>query len=374
MKPAALLYCQHSLGLGHFVRSLALAEALADQFDLTFINGGPVPEGIGLPNCLRFEHLPPLRMQEDGTLSGDGDVSEIFNIRRRQMLELAMDLVPRLLVVELYPFGRKKFAAELDPLIEMVRTGGGKVACSVRDILVDQRVDQAGHDERAAQCLNRDFDAVLVHADRHFASLETSFAPATPLAIPVHYTGFVAKQAAALPLEPDGPTLVTAGGGIVGHALYRTAIAAQPFLWAERGWSMDLVAGPFFPENDWVDIQCLGKNVPGLRLHRTVTGIATLLAAAGRVVSQSGYNSALEIVQCGRPTLFVPFARGQESEQTNRAHQLAAAGLADWIPEASLDSTALATRILGLTPPKDAAHLDFGGAANSAKLLMELVA
>ena len=56
--------------------------------------------------------------------------------------------------------------------------------------------------------------------------------------------------------------------------------------------------------------------------------MAGLLRQAGRVVSQCGYNSALEILASGRPALFVPFARGQESEQTMRARQFADLGLA----------------------------------------------
>ncbi len=70
MKPRLLFYCQHSLGLGHFVRSLALVEALATRFDVVFFNGGPVPMAMDLPSAVRFVHLPPLRMEEDGGLSG----------------------------------------------------------------------------------------------------------------------------------------------------------------------------------------------------------------------------------------------------------------------------------------------------------------
>ncbi len=373
MKPIAFLYCQHSLGLGHFVRSLTLAGSLAESFELVFINGGPIPCDIELPPNVRFEHLPPLRMNEDGSLSGEGDAEAILDIRRQRMLALADESRPALLIVELYPFGRKKFAVELDPLIDKVRQGGGKIACSVRDILVNARVDQARHDERAALTLNRSFDAVLVHADDQIAKLSDSFKPATPLAIPVHHTGFVAKAAKHVAYDVDGPTVVTAGGGIVGHLLYRAAIEAQPMLFAQRGWPMTLVVGPFFPEEDWLTLSGAAQGVPGLTLVRRLPSMTPLFHSAGRIVSQCGYNSALEIVQNHRPVLFVPFARGQESEQSMRARQLKGLGLAEWVAEAGLDGEVLANHLFALKEPKRGGTLNFDGAARSAVTLAELV-
>ena len=48
-RPALLFWCQHSLGLGHLVRSLALAEALRERFDVVLLNGGRFP-----PACRRL--------------------------------------------------------------------------------------------------------------------------------------------------------------------------------------------------------------------------------------------------------------------------------------------------------------------------------
>ena len=45
-KPALLFYCQHSIGMGHLTRSFALAAALAQDFRIVFLNGGPFPPGL----------------------------------------------------------------------------------------------------------------------------------------------------------------------------------------------------------------------------------------------------------------------------------------------------------------------------------------
>jgi predicted glycosyltransferase len=374
MKPGLLLYCQHSLGLGHFVRSLALAEAMAEHFAVTFFNGGPVPEGIVLPDCIRFVHLPPLRMQEDGSIAGEGDVGAILAERRDRMLTVAREAPAAVLVVELYPFGRKKFAVEIDPLIDLVRQRGGRVACSVRDVLVTDRADQSRHDDRAAQTLAKMFDCVLVHTDPRLFVLTDSFQPQVPMKVPVEHTGYVVRsRSAGASGAPDGPTLVAAGGGAVGHALYAAAIDAQSRLKAERGWDMVLVAGPLLPEADWSTLCERTHGVAGLTLLRSVPSMVPLLAASGRFAGQCGYNSALEVCQAGLPALFVPFARGRESEQTARAIKLREVGLADWMPEQGLTGEVLAKRLGALQPPTGGASLDLDGARKSARLLQEMV-
>src|SRR3989475_13223949 len=60
MREAILFYCQYVLGMGHLVRSLALARALADRFRVVFLNGGPVPRGLPRPAGIEFVDLPPL--------------------------------------------------------------------------------------------------------------------------------------------------------------------------------------------------------------------------------------------------------------------------------------------------------------------------
>ncbi len=373
MKPSLLIYCQHSLGLGHFVRSLALAEALTEHFSVVFFNGGPVPQGFVLPDTIRFEHLPPIRMEDDGSIIGDIAINQLLAKRRDHMLSVARETRATMLVVELYPFGRKKFAVEIDPLIDAVHEQGGQVACSVRDVLVTARVDQARHDDRAAQTLNRPFDLVLVHTDEKLFALPDSFRPATPIGIPVEHTGYIVRsQQPASGGCVDGPTLVAAGGGAVGQALFQAAVAAQPHLFAEKGWAMTLVAGPLFPEADWDDLCAHVKGVPGLTLVRSLPSMVPLLSRAGRFVGQCGYNSALEVCQARLPALFVPFARGQESEQTARAEKLKDLGLADWMPEEGLGGAALAQRILTLDPPQFSAAINLNGAQKSAQILMEL--
>jgi len=70
MKPA-LFYCQHSVGLGHLMRSYALTEKLAERFRVVLLAGGDLPAGIAAPRDVEIVALPPLGV--NGGTFGSGD-------------------------------------------------------------------------------------------------------------------------------------------------------------------------------------------------------------------------------------------------------------------------------------------------------------
>ena len=134
-KPALLFYCQHSLGLGHLIRSFAIAQALTDRFRVVFLNGGPLPEGLHPPPGIERIDLPPLGLDGDSRLlSRDSayDVEQAKRARRQCLLDSLARYAPRVLLIELFPFGRKKFAFELLPLLRAARRAQQRplVVCS----------------------------------------------------------------------------------------------------------------------------------------------------------------------------------------------------------------------------------------------------
>ncbi len=382
-RPSLLLYCQHSLGLGHLVRSLALARALAGQFRVVLLNGGLFPEGITVPRKVEVVDLPPLGMSEDGTLISRDPRYSVAEAQRRRletMLAVFQALRPAVLFIELFPFGRRKFAGELLPLLDAARGLGSTspvILCSLRDILVNGRAGQAEHDERASVLANRYFDAVLVHSDPGFARLEDSFCPRTPLAIPVHYSGFVIPESSPpvpTPVERRHEIIVSAGGGLVGEPLLRAAVEAHRRLWPSQRLATRLIAGPFFPERAWSDLLGDIRTSEGLSLDRCVPDLVAAMAASAASVSQCGYNTALDVLRSGVPALVVPYGDGGENEQMHRARRLERAGALRVLDPMRLNGITLAEEIaqlLRFTPQPVA--LDVDGAVHSARIVARLV-
>src|SRR5918994_1726033 len=109
--------------------------------------------------------------------SGRRRLDRAHGARRRTLLEAYRSSRPRVLLLELFPFGRRKFAAELLPLLDHARSAPRPplAACSVRDLLVGGRRDQQAHDEVACALANQYLDAVLVHSDPRFARFDETF-------------------------------------------------------------------------------------------------------------------------------------------------------------------------------------------------------
>jgi predicted glycosyltransferase len=358
-----------------------LAGAIGADFDVVLLNGGRLPPGTRVPPGVDVVNLPPLGqdaafehlVSHDATMS----VAEAQARRQRLVVETFERVRPQVVLIELYPFGRKAFEFELLPLLEAVAACGAdrpKVLCSLRDILVGGRVHQAKHDERASRRVNAYFDGVLVHSDPTFARLEESFDPATPLRVPVHYTGFVAPPAGTSAVRPQRRLIVSSGGGMVGEPLVRAAVEVHTSLEAATGLTTTVVAGPFLPEPVWAWLQGEAERSPALTAIRQVPDLAHEIRCSALSLSQGGYNTTMDLLRAATPAVVVPYGEGNEDEQGRRARRLAELGLLRVVPPAELDARRLLAELLGgLAFRPQAVPLDLDGAGATARILGDLV-
>jgi predicted glycosyltransferase len=374
-----LFYCQHSLGLGHLARSLRLAEGLTDRFDLLLLNGGRFPAGTTVPAGVSVLNLPPLGHDGGELVTRDPayTVEQACAERTRLLLAALADTRPAVLLIEMYPFGRRKFEFELVPLLDAAAALGPdrpKVVCSLRDILVQRPVGQQKHDERAVTRLNASFDAIVVHADPTFARLEESFHPATPLRVPVHYTGFVAPPAPAPVCDRLSRLIVSSGGGMVGEPLVRAAVGVHRDLFIRTGLRTTVVAGPFLPEPVWAWLQEQATHSPVLEAVRRVDDLAGEIARSALSLSQGGYNTTMDLLRAGTPAVVVPYADGSETEQTVRTSRLAELGVLRMVPATSLaDRESLLAALVAAAAAEPApVRLDLSGAEHTAHILADI--
>ncbi len=379
-KPILFLYCQHSLGMGHLRRTIEIAKALNNKFRVVFFNGGRIPEAIPRPEEIEFIDLPPLGMAANGILFSQGneqDLAIIKETRCQLLLEHFYQLQPDVLLVELFPFGRKKFAFELLPLLRMAKKSDPKplVVCDLRDILVDDRRDQQRHDDRACWLSKRYFDAILIHTDPDFARLEESFKPRLPLKTPVFYTGFVAGDVEINEDYDQNPgIIVSAGGGNVGASLFHAAVEAQPIILERYRLPMSIVAGPFLPESEWNLLKLKSQNNKGITLYRSVPDLKCLFQNAEISISQCGYNTVMDVLKTHVPALLIPYAEGRENEQTKRALKLEKLGVVRVLAATTLTTDNLLREIdsLLLFGPKSI-KLQMDGANKSSEIIFDLL-
>ena len=330
-----IFYCQHVLGIGHFFRSIELCRAL-HRHEVILVTGGPGFEA-SLPGHVREVRLPALEMDrefKDLHAAAGADLDTVRQQRRERLWALVDTESPELFLTELYPFGRKAFRFEIDPVLEAVADGRLPrcgVVCSVRDILVDKDMPQK-HEARTVSVLNRFFNAVLVHADPRLVRLEETFSRLPEITIPVTYTGFITPMPAldarrrvrsALGLAAaDRMIVASAGGGSVGMPLLEAAVRAFGHLNRAGRTVLQVFTGPFLPEGDFEQLRSSAGD--GAAVDRFTPEFLSYLAAADLSVSMAGYNTTMNLLAARVPALVWPFA--QNREQRLRAERLQALG------------------------------------------------
>lgn len=371
-------YCQHVLGIGHFHRSLAICQALAARHRLTLVVGGPaVTVPIGGPTLLQ---LPGLEMdaqfQNLEPCQAGRNLEEVKDERRRMLFDFFRDTRPEVFITELYPFGRKAFRFELDPVLNAIADGtlaACRCYCSLRDILVERPVDQQKFEQRAIATLNRYYHGLLIHTDQRIIPLAATFSRINAIKVPICATGFVSRPGPAddrqtrrtrLGLgETDRLIVASIGGGNVGGELLSATLAAFRALPATNC-HLQIFTGPYA---DQALVRSLTENPPArARIDRFSDEFPAWLQAADLSISMAGYNTCINILQAGVPALVYPF--DQNREQLLRAQQLQEIAPLAVLEAEDLNPSRLATAIMTmLGRQRRTTTIAIDGAARTAR-------
>lgn len=373
------VYCQHVLGIGHLIRTLEICRALA-KHDVILIAGGEMPD-VSFPGHVREFQLPALMMDAGFNAlfatETDKTVERVKEERRKSLHDFFVREAPDLFLVELYPFGRKAFRFELDPILRGIRNGylpACRVVCSLRDILVEKK-DAVTYESRVINLLHKFFDALLVHSDPDLLKLDKTFSRTGDISIPVVYTGFVGAK----PEQDSGRNLrrklgvgdttkllvASAGGGKVGGRLLKAVVEAQTLI--ESKCLLHVFSGPFMENSEFLELKQYETHT--VRVSRFTSDFLSFLDAANLSISMAGYNTCMNILAAGVPALVWPFA--QNREQRLRAERLSRLGDIRVLSDNDLNPPRLAglmkETLVG--PARANTRVDLGGAAKTAEWL-----
>ncbi|MGE0257775.1 MAG: glycosyltransferase family protein [Alphaproteobacteria bacterium] len=381
---SVMLWVQHLLGIGHLQRALRIADALIEWGSAVTVVSGGMPQSLPRNPAVTLVQLPPLRARDASFALLDGSGAPVDDRLREQrraaLLAAFAQARPDALLLEGFPFARRAFRFELDPLIAASCAVSWRsqrrlpIICSVRDIVV-MRDDPTRHREIVDR-VRRDIDRVLVHGDPALIPFDASFPAAPDIADRLVYTGYIAPRTPAIADEfvnetDAGEVIVSAGGGAAGRALLETALAARRAgCLARRPWR--LITGTNLSDDDF---DALRANAPaGVAIERFRDDFAALLRGCLVSVSQAGYNTVLDVLTARARSVLVPFAAGRETEQPLRAERLAAIGAAELVRESELSAVVLAAAIeRAAARPAPSLAIDTGGAARSAQLITEII-
>ena len=341
-----LIHSPDSYGLGHLRRSLRIAGAVTavdPQARVLVLSGSPRVRSFDLPERVEVVGLPAVTKRGPAyaarTLGGGLD--EVVRVRSALTLAAVDAFEPTTVYVDHAPLG---VGGELRPLLDALATRNRRphMVLGLRDIIDrPDRVERDWHRDEVWSALPG-YDEVLVHGDRRVLSTAVEIDLHHRVRGPVRHVGYLGGPR-VVPAERRGRpvVLVTSGGGGDGARLLRRYVGYLATRRTPAPWDSVVVTGPLLADRRAREIDGLARIVASpVRVISFTEDMSALMASASAAISMGGYNSMVELVAHGVPTLVVP-REEPRAEQLLRAQRLCPLVGFRWSRLADLDDADL---------------------------------
>ena len=321
-----LYYCQSLVGIGHLSASLRVVEQLLRQgAEVDLIQGG-------LDNNSTLDHprfrrlkLPTLLHEPDNGGFVDPDEQrhpdDVWPERAR-VIEAFLRGPYHAIVVEFWPFGRRRFKHEIMGLLSAVRERSGPVPVftSVREVLVPRPIDK---ERRMVESVKKHIHTVFVRGDASVVRLHDTFSLAHEIEDRLCHTGYIAPPLPPpqLPAQREPQVLVSQGGGNVGRELLEAAIDAAALL--PRLFFL-LAAGARATPSELQALRARARS-GNVEVVPFLADFPQRLANSALSISLGGDNTLLDVLAARTPALAYPYQANPE--QGIRIARFAAMGL-----------------------------------------------
>lgn len=336
-----LFYCQSLVGLGHLTSSLLVIRQLLTFADVDLIYGGQSIQHMPDLPGLRYLRLQTLLIDSatDTLYAPDSDLPMAL-IRASRGKAIENFLVGRYdgMIVEFFPFGRRRLKKEILGLFDSVRQNSGSIPIFsfVREILVPESPES---ELRMLRLVKEYIHTVFVRGDPDIVRFNETFSLAGEIEDRLFYAGYVSPPP---PLEwpiRENKIIVSQGGGEIGRILLHSAIRAAPLL-AE--YQFVIVAGSRATQADVEALQALIQS-NNVRVVGFFSDFQTQLLTSALSISLGGDNTLMDVISTRTPALAFPYTGN--SEQALRIDKLAEKGFVFPLREADLPPGILSAKI-----------------------------
>ena len=366
-----LYYCQSLVGIGHLTCSLRIIRELLGHAEVDLIQGG-LGTGASLVHPkFRNLRLPTLLHDHDtgGFIDPDEerDTEEVWNARRDATTEF-LRWPYHAIVVEFYPFGRRRFKDEIQGLFRTVRENCGAVPIftSVREVLIPRAIEK---ERRMVESVKKHIHTVFIRGDPDIVRFDETFSLAHEIEDRLCYTGYISPPPPTSRPARKKQILVSQGGGNVGRELLDGAIGAAALM---PDYSFLLASGSRTSE---AEMDALRKTVRGNNVEITpfLSDFQNRLMESAVSISMGGDNTLLDVISARTPALAYPYQGN--SEQGFRIKKFAEAGLLQALSGADLVAERLKEKIeLALNTPYPTREFAVNGAFVTSEKIRAVLA
>lgn len=362
-----LYYCQSLVGIGHLSASLRVIRELLEHFEVDLVQGG-LGSGADLQHPdFRSLCLPALLHDSEtgGFYDPDSENADIEDVwqARATAIDGFLKWPYHALVVEFYPFGRRRFKREIQGLFQAVRERCGPVPVftSVREVLIPRPIET---ERRMVESVRKYIHTVFIRGDETVVRFDETFSLAYEIADRLCYTGYIcAPSSNVWPLRQN-QILVSQGGGDVGADLLAGAIAAAALM---PDYTFLLAAGS---RTTAAQLDALRASVRSnnVKVVPFLADFQQRLRESCLSINMGGDNTLMDVVNARTPSLAYPY-RGN-SEQEFRIRKFAQRGFVHLLEPHDLQADILKQRIeqAQRAPYPQGSIASDGAAVTSAKI------
>lgn len=366
-----LFYSHDSWGLGHLRRSLTLASAVVEALPRSsalIATGSPCATYFSLPDGIDVLKLPAVSKEPGGAYCARTlgvSLETVVELRSRLLLEAFRGFAPHLVVVDHQVAG---LGDEMLPVLRVAGELGVPRLLGLRDVIDSPEAVSRSWDSPGSRwALESGYDHVCVYGSPRVFDPRESYPMPLSLRARIWFSGYVVRPAGSHTRRPvpsiKPRVLVTTGGGEDGVSRverYLDAVSQSP-----PSWETTIITGPLMEPRQMRRIKHRSRLLGGIEVRRFHADIPGLLRESDAVVAMAGYNTSAEILQSGRPAVFLPRTEPRQ-EQRIRAESLERLGLARSLvdPGAGELRSAIETALSG--EETDVERLDLTGGARFA--------
>lgn len=365
-----LYYCQSLVGIGHLSASLRVIQELLNHCEVDLIQGG-LDAGVSLqhPHFRNLRLTTLLHDSETGDFYHPDDQADIATIWDKRAAEISRFLrwPYHAIVVEFYPFGRRRFKREIQNLFHTVRDRCGDVPIftSVREVLVPRAVEK---ERRMVDSVRKYIHTVFIRGDSQVVRFDETFSLAHEIEDKLCYTGYIGA-----PPPPNWPPrkrqiLVSQGGGNVGRELLEGAIGAAALM---PEYSFLLAAGS---RTSAAELDALRASVRSSNVNIVpfLADFPLQLRQSSLSINMGGDNTLMDVVSARVPSLAYPY--GGNSEQSFRIKKFAQHRFVHALDAGDLTAVSLREKIeLALNAPYPEVGIAMDGAIVTSEKIRSIL-
>jgi predicted glycosyltransferase len=366
-----LYYCQSLVGVGHLTCSLRIVRELLQHAEVDLIHGG-LDTGAALVHP-KFRNLRLPTLLHDGATGGFFDPDEKYGVdeiwgARSEAISSFLCLPYDAIVVEFYPFGRRRFKREIQNLFRAVHEHCGPVPIftSVREVLVPRAVEK---ERRMVESVKKHIHTVFIRGDHEIVRFDETFSLAHEIEDQLCYTGYISPSPPQFWPNREKKILVSQGGGNVGQELLEAAIGAATLM---PDYSFLLATGSRTTPSEMEELQKTVRS-SNVQIVPFLPNFQQHLMESALSISMGGDNTLLDVLTARTPALAYPYQGN--SEQGFRIRKFAEKGLLHALESADLVAERLKERIeLAVSKPYPTRSIAVNGAFVTSEKIRTILA